>query len=382
MTAEGFALVLAGAASGQAGLTLLLLAAWPGRSAAHIVLAAILVLLCGLSTEPLIAAAFPDHRYGLFLGFVLAALYTQIPLFWFYVTALTSDRGWQLARASWLHLAAALPGLCGAVLIALLPVDERQRLFIEGVMTEGSRSEIAALVLFGLVLLWCLLSAVYVVAILWRLAAYRRRLRDLFSNNDQRELHWLSALMTGLGLVWLIVVVALLADNFGGAIPAVRWLPGGLLIGLIMVLSVFGLRQRPGFEHRREDAGTLVKYGKSALSPDQASRIVTRLEKVMAEDHLYLDPSLSLQKLSRRLGVSANLLSQTLNQIIGESFFDHINRWRVRAAEPRIAAGGETVLEIALDVGFNSRSTFYAAFRKVTGQTPRDYRRTGLENAG
>lgn len=382
MTAEGFALVLAGAAAGQAGLTLLLLAAWPGRSGAHFVLAAILVLLCGLSAEPLIAAAFADHRYGLYLGFVLAALYLLIPLFWFYVAALTSDRDWPGAATVWPHLAAVLPGLCGAVLIALLPADERRGLFIEGVMTGGSRSEMTALVLFGLVLLWCLLSAVYVVAILWRLAAYRRRLRDLFSNNDQRELHWLSALMTGLGLVWLVVVAALLADNLAGSIPADRLLPGGLLVCLIIVLAVFGLRQRPGFEHRREDAGTQVKYGKSALAPDQASRIATRLEKMMAEDHLYLDPSLSLQKLSRRLSVSANLLSQTLNQIIGESFFDHVNRWRVRAAEPRIAAGQETVLEIALDVGFNSRSTFYAAFRKVTGQTPRDYRRTIGDGAG
>tara|TARA_R110002072_G_scaffold194778_4_gene352163 strand:+ start:574 stop:1728 length:1155 start_codon:yes stop_codon:yes gene_type:complete len=375
--ADAIALLLAGAAAGQVALTLLLLGAQPGRTGAHLVLAAILIVLGALAGTPLAAAAFPDHRYGLYLGFVLAAIYLLMPLFWLYADTLTSQEQGVRLRAAWPHLAAALPGLGGAILVVLLPAGDRHSLFIEGTLSGNTQAEVTALALYSLVLLWCALSAGYLTAILWRLAAYRRRLRDLFSNNDQRELHWLSALMIGLGFVWLIAAAALLADNIVGPLPVDGRLPAGLLVGLISVLALFGLRQRPGFENRQGEGEPLVKYGKSALGAEQASRIAARLETAMAKDHLYLDPSLSLQKLSRHLGVPANLMSQTLNQTIGESFFDHVNRWRVRAAEPRIAAGQETVLEIALDVGFNSRSTFYGAFRKVTGQTPRDYRRAG-----
>lgn len=94
----------------------------------------------------------------------------------------------------------------------------------------------------------------------------------------------------------------------------------------------------------------------------------------MRKDRLYLDPSLSLQKLSQHVGALPNQVSQTLNQQIGVSFFDYIARWRIEASKPMIAAGEASVLTIALDVGFNSRSTFYKAFNRETGMTPKGYR--------
>ncbi|MCH2168635.1 MAG: helix-turn-helix transcriptional regulator [Oceanicola sp.] len=67
-------------------------------------------------------------------------------------------------------------------------------------------------------------------------------------------------------------------------------------------------------------------------------------------------------------------MSQTLNQEIGASFFDYVARWRIEASKPLIMAGQESVLAVALDVGFNSRSTFYKAFNRETGMTPKSYR--------
>jgi AraC-like DNA-binding protein len=62
---------------------------------------------------------------------------------------------------------------------------------------------------------------------------------------------------------------------------------------------------------------------------------------------------------------------------MGETFFDYVNRWRIKAAMPSITSGKETMLEIALAAGFNSRSTFYKAFKRLTGSTPRKYRELG-----
>ena len=72
--------------------------------------------------------------------------------------------------------------------------------------------------------------------------------------------------------------------------------------------------------------------------------------------------------------MSPNHVSQTLNETIGASVFDYVNGWRVRAAEPQIVEGRETILAIALGVGFNTRSSFYKTFRRVTGQTPGAFR--------
>ena len=159
---------------------------------------------------------------------------------------------------------------------------------------------------------------------------------------------------------------------------------------LVWSLAVWGLRQKPGFEGRYlpaaadpEPAGPGLtgpgrKYQRSALGDHQARRIAARIESAMQRDHLYLDSTLSLHKLARHLTVSPNHVSQTLNETIGTSFFDYVNGWRVSAAEPQILAGRETILAIALAVGFNTRSSFYKTFGRVTGQTPQAYRAARL----
>ena len=117
-----------------------------------------------------------------------------------------------------------------------------------------------------------------------------------------------------------------------------------------------------------------LKYARSALTDDQADKLASRIEKAMKKDTLYLDPNLSLQKLSTHIGALPNQVSQTLNQNLGATFFDYVARWRIEASKPLITAGEASVLAVALDVGFNSRSTFYKAFNRETGMTPKGYR--------
>ena len=116
------------------------------------------------------------------------------------------------------------------------------------------------------------------------------------------------------------------------------------------------------------------KYARSALTREHTAKLATRIEAAMQKDELYLDPSLSLQKLSQHVGALPNQVSQTLNQEIGATFFDYVSRWRIEASKPLIAAGEASVLAVALEVGFNSRSTFYKAFQRETGMTPKGFR--------
>ena len=75
------------------------------------------------------------------------------------------------------------------------------------------------------------------------------------------------------------------------------------------------------------------------------------------------------------MGAPPNLASQTLNEEIGSTFFDYVAHWRIEAAKPRILSGEASILAIALEVGFNSRSTFYKAFKRETGMTPKAFAR-------
>ena len=124
---------------------------------------------------------------------------------------------------------------------------------------------------------------------------------------------------------------------------------------------------------------TEAKYARSALTDAHAEQLASRIKAAMEKDALYLDPNLSLQKLSRHTGALPNQISQTLNEQIGSTFFDYIAHHRIEAAKPLLREGAATTLEVSLDVGFNSRSTFYKAFKRETGMTPKAYRNATIQ---
>jgi len=72
--------------------------------------------------------------------------------------------------------------------------------------------------------------------------------------------------------------------------------------------------------------------------------------------------------------VSAQYLSQTLNQTLQQSFYDYINDARIAAAKQQLQHTDDSVLNIAMAVGFNARSSFYKAFKASTGLTPAQFR--------
>ncbi len=118
-----------------------------------------------------------------------------------------------------------------------------------------------------------------------------------------------------------------------------------------------------------------AKYERSALSPAMRERIKQKLERAMSEEGLYTDSLLNLRSLSAALKEKAHYVSQVINQDFGASFYEFVNGRRIERAKRLLFEGSEqTVLEVALAVGFNSKSTFNTAFRQQTGMTPTEFR--------
>ena len=103
-------------------------------------------------------------------------------------------------------------------------------------------------------------------------------------------------------------------------------------------------------------------------------RLAERMAHLMRSQALHRDPSLSLRGLADKVGASTNYISQTLNDHLGVSFFDFVNACRVDEAETLLQQTDRSVTDIALEVGFNSRSTFNAAVRKHRGLSPTEMR--------
>jgi AraC-like DNA-binding protein len=120
-----------------------------------------------------------------------------------------------------------------------------------------------------------------------------------------------------------------------------------------------------------------VRYENSSLSPEKAGKYLQKLLATMQQDKLYLNADLSLQLLADTLDIPSHYLSQVINEQLGQNFFDFVNNYRIEEVKARLLDPKNnhlTILSIALDSGFNSKSAFNLAFKNQTGLTPSQYR--------
>ena len=130
--------------------------------------------------------------------------------------------------------------------------------------------------------------------------------------------------------------------------------------------------------HRRKRKRRRDKYKTIPIDPERIADVTAGLLRLMDEERLFLDPDLTLKKLSLRLRIHYNHLSRIVNERFGMSYNDFLNQYRIEEAKKKLAAREEkdsTILDIAYGTGFYSKSVFNAAFKKFTGMTPTEYRK-------
>lgn len=108
-------------------------------------------------------------------------------------------------------------------------------------------------------------------------------------------------------------------------------------------------------------------------------REIQQLTAYMEDEKPYLNPSLTIRNLAEEIKMNARDLSVLINQHLNQHFFDFVNEYRIKEAKNILKDPSKkefTVLEILYDVGFNSKSSFNTAFKKHTGVTPTQFRKT------
>ena len=119
-----------------------------------------------------------------------------------------------------------------------------------------------------------------------------------------------------------------------------------------------------------------TRYANSNLREEDACDIDERLVQFMEEEKPFLDNQLSLRQLADDLEVNTNYLSQVINERHGKNFVEFVNEYRVSALKEKLENPENrqfTLLSLAFDCGFNSKTTFNTAFKKITGLTPSQY---------
>lgn len=108
-----------------------------------------------------------------------------------------------------------------------------------------------------------------------------------------------------------------------------------------------------------------------------SERYLYKLNEYMKNNQPYFDSDLTMPGLAKILNIPPHHLSQVINNKIGKNFFDLMNEYRIEEVKRRLKSNENsnlTILGIALESGFNSKSSFNSIFRKYTGMTPSQYR--------
>ncbi len=127
------------------------------------------------------------------------------------------------------------------------------------------------------------------------------------------------------------------------------------------------------------------RYGDRLLPDAERGAFLARLEACMKNEQPWRSGELKLEELAERLALSAHELSQLINGACGVNFQDYLNGYRVEALKEALhdpARAGHTILDLAMDSGFNSKSALNRVFKAHTGITPGEYRRQGRGETG
>ena len=122
-----------------------------------------------------------------------------------------------------------------------------------------------------------------------------------------------------------------------------------------------------------------IKYQSSNISQLRSQQIFNKARQALMENDLYKDPQIKLVDLANKIEEAPYLLSHAINQETSATFNDFINHMRVEEAAHLIAEGKYshlTLEAIGYEVGFNSRSSFYNAFKKLKNNTPASFKKT------
>lgn len=351
-------------------------------------LVCVLTCLALLASGPFIFSTFPAFRQ-LYIAAIPVIFYILLPCFWLYHEALISPTPWKWHKNTNKHFLPLLFALLVSLFILLLPEQDFDNLFFSEIPLENTMAKMTATSFFALLVLWCALSLVYVIGMFKRTIEYRSRIKQMYANESGKTLLWVHGFSLLLVFTWIYALAVLAVGNhfaqYGLSDTGVFL----LLLVLVWLMATNGLRQQPGFaevfspEPDKIEVGAQTnkaKYQRSALNQDDFERIATKLVHAISQDALHLDAELNLLKLAKHTGVPSQYLSQTLNQHLDTTFFDFINQARIENAKPMLLKSDQTVLDIALAVGFNARSSFYKAFKQSTGMTPSEYKKQ--HNAG
>lgn len=344
------------------------------------------ILICWLTYLGLYIGVYTFYSHELFTNYkllsisLISLLMLHGPFLFFYIQTLVSNRQ-RLLLSDLLHI---IPFILFNIFILIsssIPAIA-EKLNIERLAREFDPP---FLFLFFLVLT-ALSGTLYFVLTIRLFRNLDIRIFNNYSYSDELDLSWLRWLVFIFGIIWTALIFVTVIHHVFNLFSMV-FCTDGLFLSLsvfVILIGYFGLKQKVIFSSEdvlvsRDSLKPSLKYAGSRLTEPEAELYAEKLTDYMKSSRPYLNPELTLSQLAGELGISSHILSQVINEKLGINFFDFINDYRVESFKERIVDPkyvSFSLLGIALECGFNSKSAFNRIFKLKTGLTPSQYKNT------
>ena len=349
-----------------------------GRNRGH------LMLLLFMVTASLLYAghcAFLNHFYSDMP--VLDSLYSfanlaVYPLFYVYIVSMTSPES-QL-RHTWLYfIPSAVIGIMVSAIYIMMPPQELDSFVRIISYNEDFGSGTGLCKMMGYTRLAAkAVFAIEVVAVLiagsLKITAYNKSIEAYYADTEGKKLtafQWYMYLFTACSLASIIF-------NFIGRsrFDSSAWMmaiPSLLFSSLLFGLGFIGFRQSFTIDHFEQEESADEIIPESAPASKQEKPLIERIEEVVTKRQLYLRHNLKISDVAAELCTNRLYVSTAINEEMGISFSDYINRKRVNYAIHLMSVNPQlTIYEIADLSGFSSDKSFYRNFKNITGKSPKE----------
>lgn len=249
-----------------------------------------------------------------------------------------------------------------------LSADIKRELLIQGlVITRHQQNIIVAILQIQ--------TLIYVICAFRLFNIYRSEIKNYYSSIEKINYSWIKFIIISLIIIWLQdvgrFITYLQTDQFTNIFTVTLF--SSLLVFCYLILYK-ALTQPEVFSGISEK----TKQMKQSLSETTSDQYLQKLVDHMNNKKPYLNPALTLMDLAEEVSIPPRSLSEVIHSSLNQNFYDFINTYRIKESKRLLSTSSEqskTVLEILYKVGFNNKSSFNNAFKKITGKTPSQFRK-------
>ena len=221
-----------------------------------------------------------------------------------------------------------------------------------------------------------LVTVVYAFSAVWAVWHYKQQLKAFYSSLSLEGPQWLILLALGFALNWswsLVVHILGLyvgfnvADGFGIFDNYITF----LLVNALFVYSLL-------YAHQLIETKNTTQEKPVVVAVDHSQDVIERIRQGMEVQHLYLKHTLNIEEFAKQVGIHYREVSAIINKHFDTNFFEFVNSYRVNKAKEMLLDpkfSDTTILEILLESGFNSKSSFHRFFKRYVGMSAADFRK-------